>query len=229
MSSMMRFVLLLSFLTHGSSIRSAPQVEDLFSYGFSEPVSDIGLLSSEDFDFLNPDSDQLVGSPEELVFDSADVIISADKTGFNADTYTPWVDILFTDDSLNSVTLQSSCLLEDDVPNDMLRVRDGSSCPAINGEDIIEQPEIFQDAEGWWWRIFPPKEKPPSEKQDVTPLDSFRDMFDGVKMDEECPAEYPIRCCTDRVIGGTYIDEGRPVYYVRPRHCIPSMCPPNPI
>jgi hypothetical protein len=211
----MHFLPSVLFLTFLEFICASPRPEVVFSSGTTESSYGANIESSEELDPLDLTSN-VAGNPHEPIFGSTHMAMATETDGYISS------DNLFgTEGSVNPATLQSSCQSEDSAANDVLRARDGSSCSPINGKESVQLPELFQDPESWW-RKFLPQGDPSSKKQGASPVDSFWIFFDR-KDQFKCPAEYPIRCCTDLLSGYNLNTGAQTIYYIQPVDCIQSM------
>lgn len=205
-------------------IHSIPQPEDVFSSDFDEPISDPGLFLSEESNPLESNFNDLSGGLDGSIFSSSDEAATLDPLAVQADAYASSENTLVADSSAGLNQLQSVCGTKGSVTNDFLKPRDGLSCPSTEGNENVQLPDLFQDPEAWW-RRFSPRQKPPSQKQDETPLGSIIRMFKGFGGGAICPPEYPIRCCTDLISGYIPSPNALTTYYIKPFDCIASIIP----
>lgn len=220
----MRSLLFIWGFAHINSIYTAPWAEDLFSPGFSEPGSDYNLFSSEGLNSFDADSNDLAGNLNEPIFGSADEATNLDALTGDPDMYIPLDNLVVADGLVDPDALQSFCATEGSVPNDVLRARDSSSCPSIEGQEQIQLPDLFQDPESAWPRLLP-KLSSPSDKKEVGPFNSIFKFLDNLTGGGggECPPDYPIRCCSDQISGYQYFVDAPSLYYIRPADCLFSM------
>lgn len=233
----MRFLIFASLWARWSFISAVP-TDDLFALGLDEPVSNLNLQSSGDdsdsWDLgFNSGLDQNSNYPaDDSIFGSTDLAFTADTSTANTNAFTSSDDLFGLDDPANLIALQGSCAGTDSsVPSDMLTARDTDTCSSApeGNQNQWEVPSLFTDPEGALGEqkpTTPNEQKPkPEQKPDEPTIRGllwgdltrwFRGLGgDGV----DCPADHPIRCCTD--VAG----EGRPLgsyFIVNMMSCAPS-------
>jgi hypothetical protein len=205
----MRSLLLVTLFANLDIIRTSPQFDDIVLDigGLNEPFPDeLPFEWSEEPDPLDVNSHELIENTNEPFDFYTDVVSYNGREDF------------FLDDSMPLAALESTCEPGANVPNEILRTRDTTSCPST-GEENIELPELFQDPENSWGRKIPPG-KAPAENHDMTPLDALWNFVFSSEEDSDCPPAYPLYCCTDdsQRIG----DLHRGVF---PNDCVQGMYP----
>lgn len=221
---MARYFFLISFFVNLNCIHCIPRPDDMFSLGLGEPDSDFDLFSPEEPNFSDSGFNDLTGNPDEVIFSPSDDFIATDPLTGHADAGTPLEDLFMTDNLMDFDQLQSSCETKGSVSNNVLKARDGSSCPSTEKNGNIELPDLFQDPEALW-RKNPQQQPPPSEKQAASPLGSLLRMFERIGEETKCPPDFPVRCCTDLISGYTPSSQGPTLYYIKPVDCLASMFP----
>lgn len=227
----MRFLPSVLFLALLEFICASPRPEDVFSSGLTESNYDENTVSSGEPNPLDLNSNEVAWDPNKPIFDSTDDALTTEPPIIDTDGYISSDNIFGTEGSVDLTALQSSCQSGDSgVTNDVLRARDSStSCSPRSEKGPVQLPELFQGPESWWRRFLPKKGNPSSPKtqeQGQSPLDSFWRLFDG--MDQIiCPAQYPIRCCTDLLSGINFNTGAQTLYYIKPADCIQSKAPPE--
>jgi hypothetical protein len=216
--------------------RRVKSVNDILDFSLDSAF--ISGLAVSDTEKIIPGLDYPALNSNEPSFDSPDLGLGLDVVSDTDAFVVPWDDGFVSANPPDLATPQKSCQAEEDSQiSDVLQARDAQVCLPKEAEGLGLPLDL--GTEPWWRRFFPLTEpttesdkKPPpsrhtssiSDPQNVPEIspDSFRELSEEFEREKKCPREFPIRCCSDYVLGYRFSYQTRAVYFIKFDDCAES-------
>ena len=212
---------------------------------FDETAPDLNFFSSDGTDPLNIDSIDIALNPElsdddwgsETNFNVNDYVSDPnDDFGLGSMVITtlPLDDSLtgseINADDLDLIEIPSNAISHEEafcgtgnggVSGNFLRARDDNNSNGVckyqdEGQTTTLPLELFDNAEAALRRLFEKKPSPAKEPPKLLPPGASSDDSN------QCPPEFPTRCCTNELAEYYSFDDLRALYSIIPATCVPS-------